>query len=336
MKQLTVLEFTQDEERFIQDKIKIFIKYLIHIRLMAEEAYKTEKESIDKYGKTRGKIIFAEIGKRTKRNWAYIKDDLKKQPNKITQKYLKEHIKTTRYKLKHKGIKDTKTAVEHKEIKGDFFSEIKQIKREFDLIYIDPPYNILREEWDDFESKEKYKLFTKKWLDLCLPKLKDNGRIYINFSQWFMFDFYEWMKKHCKKYDLVFSNMLIWNYKNNMKPHNKKFYKYTYEPIFYYRKKNAPELIDQQDFGEERLDVWTIAIPQTNYNGDRKVHPAQKPKELMERIILTGCPEGGWVLDPFAGSGTTGVVCKNNKRNFILIENNEGYYKMIVDRLKNG
>ena len=49
----------------------------------------------------------------------------------------------------------------------------QQIKKEFDLIYIDPPYNILKKAWDNFESRQKFEQFTKSWLDLVLPKLKN-------------------------------------------------------------------------------------------------------------------------------------------------------------------
>lgn len=53
----------------------------------------------------------------------------------------------------------------------------------------------------------------------------------------------------------------------------------------------------------------------------------------MEPCILAGCPEGGTVLDPFAGSGTTGVVAKRLRRNFVGVEINPDYWKMAADRI---
>ena len=53
----------------------------------------------------------------------------------------------------------------------------------------------------------------------------------------------------------------------------------------------------------------------------------------MEPCILAGCPEGGVVLDPFAGSGTTGVVAKRLRRNFVGVEINPDYWQMATDRI---
>ena len=65
----------------------------------------------------------------------------------------------------------------------------------------------------------------------------------------------------------------------------------------------------------------------------RKVHPTQKPVALFEYLIRTYTNEGDLVLDNCAGSGTTGVACQNLKRNFILIEKEEKYIKIIRERL---
>ncbi|HOZ44861.1 MAG TPA: site-specific DNA-methyltransferase, partial [Candidatus Dojkabacteria bacterium] len=66
-----------------------------------------------------------------------------------------------------------------------------------------------------------------------------------------------------------------------------------------------------------------------------KVHPTQKPVALFEYLIKTYTNEGDLVLDNCAGSGTTGVACKNLKRNCILIEKDEQYYKIAKRRIDN-
>lgn len=66
-----------------------------------------------------------------------------------------------------------------------------------------------------------------------------------------------------------------------------------------------------------------------------KVHPTQKPVALFEYLIKTYTNEGDIVLDNVAGSGTTGVACINTNRNYILIENDESYCKIIDNRLYN-
>lgn len=74
--------------------------------------------------------------------------------------------------------------------------------------------------------------------------------------------------------------------------------------------------------------VWTIATHR--YHG---AHFATFPPELAERCILAGCPKGGTVLDPFAGSGTTGMVATGHGRHAVLIELNPDYAELIRDRI---
>lgn len=80
--------------------------------------------------------------------------------------------------------------------------------------------------------------------------------------------------------------------------------------------------------GRNARSVWTITT--RPYPG---AHFATFPPELAEKCILAGCPKGGTVLDPFAGSGTTGMVATGQGRNAILIELNPRYAELIRDRI---
>lgn len=77
-----------------------------------------------------------------------------------------------------------------------------------------------------------------------------------------------------------------------------------------------------------KRDVWSIST-----GGFKGAHFAVFPERLVEPCVLAGCPEGGTVLDPFAGSGTTGVVAKRLHRNFVGVEINPDYYRMAIDRI---
>ena len=77
-----------------------------------------------------------------------------------------------------------------------------------------------------------------------------------------------------------------------------------------------------------KRSVWNIATGQF-----KAAHYATFPERLVEPCILAGCPEGGIVLDPFVGSGTTGAVAKRLRRNFVGVEINPGYWQMAVDRI---
>ena len=78
-----------------------------------------------------------------------------------------------------------------------------------------------------------------------------------------------------------------------------------------------------------KRSVWTV-----NPKPYKEAHFAVFPTELIEPCVLAGCPEGGTVLDPFGGSGTTGLVADRHKRNAVLIELNNDYIDIAEDRLK--
>ena len=76
-------------------------------------------------------------------------------------------------------------------------------------------------------------------------------------------------------------------------------------------------------------NVWTITTKPF-----KEAHFATFPKDLIEPCIKAGCPEGGVVLDPFAGAGTTGLVATENNRNAVLIELNGEYMAMAKKRIE--
>ena len=81
--------------------------------------------------------------------------------------------------------------------------------------------------------------------------------------------------------------------------------------------------------GKNKRDVWTVAT-----NGYKGAHFAVYPPKLIEPCILAGCPDGGVVLDPFSGSGTTGVVALNNNKKYIGIELNPEFADLSHQRIK--
>ena len=70
-------------------------------------------------------------------------------------------------------------------------------------------------------------------------------------------------------------------------------------------------------------------------NCSKGLHPAQKPVELLERFIRVSSAENDIVLDPFIGSGSTGVACVNTNRNFIGIELDKNYFEIAEKRIRN-
>lgn len=78
-----------------------------------------------------------------------------------------------------------------------------------------------------------------------------------------------------------------------------------------------------------KRDVWSVPVKAV-----KEAHFATFPEALIEPCILAGCPKDGTVLDPFCGSGTTGIVAVRNERNFIGIELNPEYADMSIRRIE--
>jgi DNA modification methylase len=86
--------------------------------------------------------------------------------------------------------------------------------------------------------------------------------------------------------------------------------------------------LDYSIMGRNKRSVWTVAT-----QGFPEAHFATFPGKLIEPCILAGCPDGGTVLDPFNGSGTTGIVALRHRRNYIGIELKPEYVVMTEQRL---
>ena len=87
----------------------------------------------------------------------------------------------------------------------------------------------------------------------------------------------------------------------------------------------------KRTFSASERDVWRIRP--INFTSKNKLHNAQKPIELVDKIITNSSNEGDIVLDTFMGSGTTAISCIRNNRNFIGFEIDEGYYKTCIERV---
>jgi len=81
--------------------------------------------------------------------------------------------------------------------------------------------------------------------------------------------------------------------------------------------------------GKQMRNLWEV-----NAERHKTSHPTEKPERLLERIISIGSKEGDMVLDPFMGSGTTGVVAKRLNRNFVGIEIDNEYFSIAKKRIE--
>lgn len=228
-------------------------------------------------------------------------------------------------------------------ILGDCIKVLKELpKKSIDLIFADPPYNLSgksnitvksgkrvicdKGEWDKIEN---YTSFTYKWIKQCRRVLTDDGTIWISGT----------LHSHptigfvLKKLDFWIINDVIW-YKpnappllsaNRLAPSTELIWLASKDKKYYFNYKMGKTLND----GKQMRNLWTI--PAQRHKTD---HPVEKPEPLLKRIILLGSKQGDRVLDPFFGSGTTGVVAKRLGRKFTGIEIEEEYYKMGEKRIE--
>jgi site-specific DNA-methyltransferase (adenine-specific) len=215
----------------------------------------------------------------------------------------------------------------NKIIQGDCLEVMKELPdNSVDMVFADPWYYPENQKISNAFQEDVFWNTTENWLKEVLRVC--NGHIFISFSSKKMAKF-EFL---LAKLSIPVKSRIVWNYRNaGGRCADKGMFGKTYEMIYHIgfaEKLNFPE-----KWGDERFDVWTFAIPQSNFK-DKKVHEFQKPIKLLNRIVELGSFENDTILDPFLGSGTTAVACKMLNRNYIGIEISEKYCKIAEDRLK--
>ena len=215
----------------------------------------------------------------------------------------------------------------NKIIQGDCRTDLSKIpEHTINLIYADPPYYRTTEEWDQFKDLNEYLEFTKQWIEKCIPLLKDKYHFFINFSSEYFAD----LEMICRELKLPIQSRIIWIHRNMSegKVVDNQFGR-IYDPILHIGNKPLNMPIE---WGSERFDVWEYAMPQSNFE-DKKIHKTQKPIALLKQIIQLASDNDSLILDPFAGSGTTGMACRELNRDFILIEKNPEYINITRERM---
>jgi site-specific DNA-methyltransferase (adenine-specific) len=245
----------------------------------------------------------------------------------------------------------------NKTICADLFSVLDLLPSQFvDLLIIDPPYN-LDKNFNGFKfsktNDDVYFEYLKSWFPKVLSTLKPTGSVYICGDWKSTFCLYQIMRDN-----IIIRNRIIWQRekgrgaKANWKNATEDIWFGTKSDDYYfdvdavkqkrkviapYRENGKPKDWEETKEGNFRLtypsNFWDdISIPYWSMP-ENTDHPTQKPEKLIAKLILASCPEEGIVLDPFLGSGTTSVVAKKLKRNFIGIEQNEEYCCLAEKRL---
>ncbi len=213
-----------------------------------------------------------------------------------------------------------------------------------DLIFIDPPYNMGKKYGtkDDYTLEEYYD-FCYKWMDECYRILKPTGNFYImNIPKHLAH-----LHVYAMKLGFQYRNWIVWVRNDNspyakqkqFKPNHQDILRLTKTDDFFFNWRGSARVpIWKKDKRVNDLagdfDTWNDITYVKGNSKEKKQHPCMLPEKLLRKIILSSSKEEDIVLDFFAGSGTTQVVAKQNKRQFIGFEQSEEYCKIANKRLE--
>ena len=261
--------------------------------------------------------------------------------------------------------------ISHQIINGDSLEILKGVENnKFDLVITSPPYNVGKS-YETKTSIEKYLETQESIINELVRVLSDNGNLcwqvgnYVDKGEVFPLDifYYQIFKKH----GLKLRNRIIWHFGHGLHASNR--FSGRYETLLWFSKTN--DYIFNLDnvripakyrgklhfkgekkgqpsgnpLGKNPSDIWEIVvkdwetglwnIPNVKSNHPEKtLHPCQFPIELVERCVLALTNENSWVLDPFAGVGSTVLAALKNNRNAIGIEKELDYCNIAKQRVK--
>jgi DNA modification methylase len=234
------------------------------------------------------------------------------------------------------------------EVMGDWPAE------SVDLIFADPPYNLqlsqelwrpnqtrvngVEEAWDQFSSFQAYDEFSRAWLSACRRLLKDDG------SLWVIGTYHNIYRLGAILQDLGFwvLNDVVWIKTNPMPNFRGVRFANAHETLLWVAKSkearytfNHHAMKSLNNDKQMRSD-WVLPLctgPERIKVDGKTAHPTQKPEALLYRVILSSSHPGDVVLDPFFGTGTTGVVAKRLGRRWIGIEREAAYIELAHARM---
>ncbi len=223
----------------------------------------------------------------------------------------------------------------------------------FDAIFADPPYflsnggttcksgrraKVDKGAWDESRGAEANHEFNREWLGRCQQVLKPDGTIWVSGTQHMIFS----VGYAMQQLGFKLLNNIAWEKPNPPPNLSCRYFTHSTETILWAAKSERSRhtfnyaAMREANAGRQMKSVWRIKAPA----GAEKTHgrhPTQKPLELVERCLLASTNSGDLVLDPFLGSGTTGVAAARLSRRFVGIEMDAAFLetarKRVVDEI---
>lgn len=237
-----------------------------------------------------------------------------------------------------------------------------------DLVFADPPFNWGRgyDKWNDEMTESDYLSFTYDWLDLCIDGLRPGGALWVNIPDTWAAEIVCYLKGRLPDrrpgHALAMQNWCVWHYRFGQNA-TEKFINSKVHALYFIKQGGAHtwnplEVVEQSDraaiYEDPRTNVKRDGMPagmrvpmdvwygkfwgrvQGNSKERRHYHDNQLPEVYLERVIAACSNPKMLVLDPFLGSGTTGVVAHAMGRNFIGCEFSPENARNALDRIERG
>lgn len=220
----------------------------------------------------------------------------------------------------------------------------------FDLIFADPPYflsnngitcqngqmvSVNKGEWDKAATFEEIHAFNLQWLRECRRLLKPDGAIWVSGTSHNIFS----VGYALQTLGFKVLNDIAW-YKVNPPPNLAcRYFTHATETVIWARRSPKSRHVFhydamKRDNGNKQMQsLWHIKPPAKSEKRYGK-HPTQKPEALLDRILRASTNPGDLILDPFCGSGTTGVLCARLGRRFVGIEREIDYLQLAKRRIE--
>jgi site-specific DNA-methyltransferase (adenine-specific) len=231
---------------------------------------------------------------------------------------------------------------------GDTIKLLPEFDHKFDMVFADPPYflsnngisiqsgkivSVNKGKWDKSFGYDYINDFNRSWLKQVREKMKENATIWISGTYHNIFS----IGQILQELGFKILNVITWE-KTNPPPNlSCRYFTHSAEIIIWARKQiKVPhyfnyELMKQLNGDKQMKDVWKLpAIAPWEKSCGK--HPTQKPLSVLTRLILASTEQNAWILDPFAGSSTTGIAANLANRRFLGIDQEEDFLKISINR----
>ena len=223
---------------------------------------------------------------------------------------------------------------------GDCNAIVPELKENVDMVFADPPYflsndgltiqsgkvvSVNKGHWDKLSDETSHE-FNHKWIKNVREKMNKNATIWISGTMHNIYSIYHVLLE----LDFKILNTIVWEKSNPPPNFTCRFFTHSTELIIWARKsEKVPHYYDyplmkKLNGSKQMKDVWKLPAI-ARWEKEFGKHPTQKPLSVLSRIVLASTKPGALILDPFSGSGTTGIAANLFNRRYIGIDSESAF-----------